>query len=160
MLSDHGSPLYPVMRVYHNTFLRREPVFRNYFLFGLGAVGLRDTQRDVFNNLFVQADQVPGAVILGKEAALMREGGNLLWGIKEGPSGTADPFSKLRKSPLFENSKSVYEPGWTTQDFIADPQFVALHEDPERSPTYDCSGGSPAINAGRTTSCRVARSRS
>jgi len=48
------------MRVYHNTFLRREPVFRNYFLFGLGGRALRHTERDVFNNLFVQADRVQG----------------------------------------------------------------------------------------------------
>ena len=52
LISDHGSPVFPVMRVYQNTFLRRGPVFRNYFLFGLGAVGLRKTERDVFNNLF------------------------------------------------------------------------------------------------------------
>jgi len=74
LISDHGGPIHPVMRVYHNTFLRREPVFRDYFLFGLGAVGLRHNERDVFNNLFVQAERVPGAVILGKEAGRLREG--------------------------------------------------------------------------------------
>jgi len=148
LLSDHGSPLYPVMRAYHNTFLRRNPAYRNYFLFGLGAVGLRDTQRDVFNNIFVQAGQIPGAVILGKEARPMREGGNLLWGIAEGPLGTADPFSRLRKSPLFQNSKKVYEPGWTTQDIVADPRFVALHKDRREPSDLRLSGGSPAIDAG------------
>jgi len=81
LLSDHGSPIYPVMRVYHNTFLRRKPVWRNYFLFGLGARALRNTERDVFNNLFVQAEGLPGTVVYGTEAGLLREGGNLLWGI-------------------------------------------------------------------------------
>ena len=148
LLSDHGSPLYPVLRAYHNTFLRRGPVFRNYFLFGLGAVGLRDTERDVFNNLFVQADRVPGAVILGKEAPLLREGGNLLWGLKEGPTQATDPFARLRKSPLFEESRKVYEPGWTTRDIVANPRFVALDEDGQATSDLRLSVGSPAINNG------------
>jgi len=74
LVSDHGGPVHAVMKVYHNTFLRREPVFRDYFLFGLGTPGLRNTERDVFNNVFVQNDRVPGAVMLGKEAGRLREG--------------------------------------------------------------------------------------
>jgi hypothetical protein len=148
LISDHGGPIFPVMRVYHNTFLRRGPVFRNYFLFGLGATGLRSTERDVFNNLFVQEGPVPGAVILGKEAALLREGGNLLWGMKEGPMQTADRFARLRKSPLFAESKKVYEPGWTTNDFIADPKFVKFADDRTEASDLRLSPGSPAIDAG------------
>jgi hypothetical protein len=55
-ISDHGGPVYPVMRAYHNTLLRRTPAFRDHFLFGLGNVGLNQTERDVFNNLFVQME--------------------------------------------------------------------------------------------------------
>lgn len=149
LLSDHGSPTYPVMRVYHNTFLRREPVFRNYFLFGLGAVGLRDTEREVFNNIFVQMDRVPGAVILGKEAAELREGGNLLWGVKEGPTASVSPFDRLRRSPLFEASRRVYAPGWTAHDLVADPKFIQLAEHDEGASDLRLRKGSPAIDAGR-----------
>ncbi len=148
LISDHGSPVYPVMRVYHNTFLRREPVFRNYFLFGLGAVSLQDTERDVFNNLFVQADRVPGAVVLGKQAGALREGGNLLWGVNEGPTNTSDPFAKLRNSPLFKDSQRFYQPGWTTNDLVADPNFVNLAKDPGERSDLRLSAGSPAIDAG------------
>ncbi len=148
LISDHGSPTYPVMRVYHNTFLRREPVFRNYFLFGLGAVSLRDTERDVFNNVFVQMERVPGAVILGKEAGVMREGGNLLWGLKEGPTHTVDPFAKLRSLPLFVDSKRVYEPGWTTNDIVADPRFAHLNENHRVPSDLRLSEGSAAIDTG------------
>jgi hypothetical protein len=148
LLSDHGSPVYPVMRVYHNTFLRREPVWRNYFLFGLGARALRNTERDVFNNLFVQADQVPGAVVLGKEAGTLREGGNLLWGVNEGPTNKVDPFAKLRSSPLFKNSQKFYEPGWTTNDIVADPKFVKLADAPGEPSDLRLSRRSPAIDAG------------
>lgn len=146
LISDHGSPVYPVMRVYHNTFLRRGPVFRDDFLFGLGATGIRGTERDVFNNLFVQADRVPGAVVLGKEAGPLREGGNVLWGVKQGPK-KVDPFAKLRSSPLFEASRKFYEPGWTTNDRVADPKFVALAED---ASDLRLSEGSGAIDAGLT----------
>lgn len=148
LLSDHGSPVYPVMRVYHNTFLRREPVWRNYFLFGLGGRALRNTERDVFNNLFVQAGRIPGAVVHGKEAGPMREGGNLLWGVNEGPTMQVDPFAKLRSSPLFKDSQRFYEPGWTTNDIVADPMFVKLAETPAEPSDLRLSGGSPAIDAG------------
>lgn len=150
LISDHGGPIFPVMRVYQNTFLRREPVFRNYFLFGLGAVGLRQTERDVFNNLFVQSGSVPGTVILGKEAEQLREGGNMLWGMSEGPMPKMNPFTKLRNSPLFPLSQKVYEPGWTTNDLIADPKFVRLSEDATKGGDLQLSPNSPAIDAGLT----------
>lgn len=148
LLSDHGSPTYPVMRVYHNTFLRREPAWRNYFLFGLAGRGLRDTERDVFNNLFVQADKVPGAVVHGRKAGPMREGGNLLWGLKEGPTGKAAPFARLRRSKVFEDSKRFYAPGWSTNDIVADPKFVRLAADPDKTSDLRLSKESSAIDAG------------
>jgi hypothetical protein len=143
LLSDHGSPVYPVFRFYHNTFLRRGPVFRDYFLFGLGAVGFKQTERDVFNNLFVQERGVPGVVILGKEPGLLREGGNLLWG----PDGAAkaNPFAKLRASPLFKASQAIYEPGWTTHDRFGDPKFLKYGPD---GVDLRLGAGSAAIDAG------------
>jgi hypothetical protein len=150
LISDHGGPAHAVMRVYHNTFLRREPVFRGYFLFGLGAVGFRNSERDVFNNLFVQADRVPGAVVLGKEAFRLREGGNVLWGMKEGPTGKANPFAKLRASPLFKASRVFYEPGWTTDDLVADPKFVRFAETANEASDLRLTKGSAAIDAGLT----------
>lgn len=143
-LSDHGSPTYPVMRVYHNTLLRNTPVYRNYFLFGLGAVGLRNTERDVFNNLMVQSEGVPGTVILGKEAENLREGGNMLWGIKDGPLLKGDPFAKFRAGALFTESRKRYEAGWTTHDRVADPMFHKFGDGDLR-----LREGSPAINGGR-----------
>jgi hypothetical protein len=128
--------------------LRREPVARDYFLFGFGAVSLRNTERDVFNNLFVQADRVPGAVILGKEAGRLREGGNMLWGMKEGPTGKAAPFAKFRSSALFKASREFYEPGWTTNDVVADPKFVKFEEDVNAPCDLRLAKGSPAIAAG------------
>jgi hypothetical protein len=148
-ISDHGGPIFPVMRVYHNTMLRHGPVFRDYFLFGLGNTGLRHSERDVFNNILVQTERVPGLVILGKEVANLREGGNLLWGMKDGPSLKADPFAKFRASALFTASRKHYEPGWTTHDRVADPKFVKLPADETQPADLRLQEGSPAINAGQ-----------
>lgn len=144
LASDHGGPVWPVMRVYHNTFLRRTPTFRDYFLFGLGSQGLKHTERGVFNNLFVQIEKVPGTGFAGiKEPGNIREGGNILWGVQDGPSLKADPFAKFRASPLFAASKKFFEPGLTTHDRVADPRFVAFPADLRLQPA------SPAANSGQ-----------
>lgn len=146
-VSDHGSPVYPVMRIYHNTLVRRMPVFRDSFLFGLGVNGLERTERDVFNNIFVQMGKVPGVGFVAvKQAKELREGGNLLWGVKDGPQLKGDPFAKFRGSALFVESKKRFEPGWTTQDRIADPRFVKLAD--EGVPDLRLQNESPAINTG------------
>jgi hypothetical protein len=148
LVGDHGGPIWSVMHVYQNTFVRHTPVFRDYFLFGLGAQGLRNSERDVFNNIFVQTDKVPGAGFAGiKEPGNVREGGNLLWGVKDGPELKGDPFAKFRASPMFAASRKVFEPGWTTLDRVADPKFVSLPIDGSLV-DLRLQPGSPAINAG------------
>ncbi len=150
LIGDHGSPIWAVMHVYHNTFLRHTPVFRNYYLFGLGAQALRKTERDVFNNIFVQSDRVPGVVFGGmKQAENMREGGNLIWGVKEGHVISVDPFAKYRKSPLFADSRNRYEPGWTTHDRVADPLFVKLSSEETKGADLRLQRASPAVDSGQ-----------
>lgn len=148
LVGDHGGPVWPVMRFYHNTALRHTPVFRDYFLFGLGAQGLRNNERDVFNNVFVQTGKVPGVGFAGiKEAGNVREGGNLLWGVKDGPNLKGDPFAKFRASPMFKESRKRYEPGWTTHDRVADPRFVRLAADGPAD--LRLQQDSPAVDAGQ-----------
>jgi hypothetical protein len=150
LVGDHGGPTWPVMRCYHNTLLRHTPVFRDYFLFGLGAQGMRNTERDVFNNIFVQTERVPGVNFVGmKQAENIREGGNLIWGLKEGPALKGNPFAKFRASPLFEDSRKRYEPGWTTHDTAADPRFRSLGSDASLAADLRLQSDSPAVNAGQ-----------
>jgi len=93
---------------------------------------------------------VPGANFAEiKQAENLREGGNLLWGMKEGPALKADPFAKFRKSPLFQDSRKRYEPGWTTHDRIADPRFVHLPSDERVAADLRLQPGSPAVNSGQ-----------
>lgn len=148
LVGDHGSPIWPVMHVYHNTFLRESPVFRDYYLFGLGAQGLRHTERHVFNNIFVQMDRVPGVGFVGmKEAARVREGGNLIWGVAQGPTAD-DPFAKFRSSALFADSRKPYAAGWTTHDKFADPLFTELKSGWTEVSDLRLRPDSPAIDAG------------
>lgn len=144
LVGDHGGPIWPVMRFYQNTVLRETPVFRDHLLFGLATGGLKNTERDVFNNLFVQINKVPGVGFAGvREAGNVREGGNILWGVKDGPAMKGDPFAKFRTSPIFIASRKFYEPGLTTQDRVVDPKFVSVPND------LRLQSDSPAVNSGQ-----------
>jgi hypothetical protein len=148
LVGDHGGPTWPVIHFYHNTTLRRTPVFRDYFLFGLGAQGLRNTERDVWNNIFVQSEGVPGVGFAGiKEPGNVREGGNLLWGAAKDPP--AEPFAKFRASPLFVASRKFHEPGLTTNDRVADPKFVKYSADAVDVVDLRLQTSSPAVNGGQ-----------
>lgn len=149
LIGDHGSPIYPVMRFYHNTVLRESPVFRGGFLFGLGSMGAQPTERDVFNNIFVERQGIPGPGFVAiKEPGQLREGGNLLWGIDDGPAAQGDIFAKFRESPLFKQTQRIYERGWTTDDCLADPKFQRLNRDVNEPTDLRLRTDSPAINSG------------
>lgn len=149
LTSDHGGPIWPVTRFYHNTFLRETPIFRNAYLFGLATNGLRHNERDVFNNIFMQTGAVPGVgFVATKSAENLREGGNLMWGVEEGPQVAGDPFAKFRASPLFEQSRAKYEAGWTTHDRFADPRFAKYPTDRRKAPNLRLQSDSPAVNSG------------
>lgn len=146
---DHGSPVWPVMHVYHNTLLRETPVFRDNYLFGLAVMGLRRTERDVFNNIFLQMQKVPGVNFIAmKDAEALREGGNILWGATDGVNLKGDPFAKFRSSPLFKASQQFYEPGWTTNDRIVDPQLMRLDAARSSVPDLRLKSTSPAKDSG------------
>lgn len=152
LAGDHGSPVWPVMHFYHNTFVRETPVFRDNFLFGLAVMGLRQSERNVFNNIFVQIQKVPGVNFVAlKQAERLREGGNILWGIADGPKLQGDPFAKFRASALFKASQQHDPDGWTTHDRIVDPKFIRLAADgSRRSDDLQLLKDSPAINTGRS----------
>jgi hypothetical protein len=60
----------------------------------------------------------------------------------------AHPFEKFRKSPLFAKSREVYPPGWTTQDYVADPQFVKLTANRAEACDLRLSSGGGALDIG------------
>ncbi len=148
LVGDHGSPTWPVIKFYHNTVVRSEAVQRDNFLFGLATNGMRNTERDVFNNILVQLDRVPGANFIAvSKAERLREGGNLLWGVNAAEVA-ANPFAKFRGSALFQQSQAMYEPGWTTNDRFVNPDFVRLDSNPAATMDLRLQPKSPAIASG------------
>jgi hypothetical protein len=150
LASDHGGPTWAVLHFYHNTVIRRGPAFRDNYLFGLGVQGLRNSERDVLNNIFAQATKPPGVNFVGaKTAERLREGGNVLWGAAAGDPAISDPFAKFRASPLFADSRRVYEQGWTTHDRFGDPKFIGTLSDDAKPVDVRLQKGGAALKAGR-----------
>jgi hypothetical protein len=68
--------------------------------------------------------------------------------MKEGPTLKADPFAAFRATPLFAESRQRYEPGWTTDDRVADPKFVSFSPDAGGPTDLRLEPDSPCVNAG------------
>lgn len=66
LCGDHGGPIWEPIHFYHNTVVARDPAFRNYYALGWGG-HMRNTDRWVYNNIFVQVDGWPGVVVLAGE---------------------------------------------------------------------------------------------
>lgn len=146
LLGDHSSPTFPVMRFYHNTVLRRTPAFRNSFLLALGTVGLRNTERYVYNNILVQQEGTPGTGALA--VGHLQEGGNLLWGVNSASTASGEPFAKFRASKLFVESQEFFKPGWTTLDLYGDPRFLRFMPGEAEQDDLRLRPTSPARSAG------------
>jgi len=148
LTGDHGGPVWAQFYFYHNTVLRPEPSFRNYYGLGIGGRGLRQTRRGVFNNIFAQSKGNPGLQLPLQPAEVdLQADGNLFW-VGEEKGRPEAPFSKFRQSKAFEESKKQYAPGWTAHDVFADPQFSALAPDGKTAADLSLKAGSPAVNAG------------
>jgi hypothetical protein len=145
---DHGSPTHPIYYVYHNTFLLQSLAFRGYYAFGWGAHTAGTTRR-VFNNIFVQAEGIPGLNFTAISADDdFQADGNLFWGMKDGQAYRGDDLGKFRRSAVFISSKNRYVPGWCAHDLFADPKFQSLAPDGGAALDLRLRPDSPAIDAG------------
>lgn len=109
---DHGGPGWEPMFYYHNTFLSREPAFRNYFAGGLGGAMGRGTSRRVINNIFYQFNGMPGQVLAEGDPDFAF-GGNLHWSAELGEAGVQT---------------------WKLTDRYDDPKFAAAPRDWRETP--------------------------
>ena len=144
LCSDHGGPTWPHYYFYHNTVLRSDPSFRGYYGFSMGGQGLRNTQRRVFNNVFVQLDGVPGLNFLMGSDDVMVDG-NLHWGTVAGPSYSGDFFKQSQPAAF---KKTPPPPGIMEHDVFADPKFAKSPASVDSDCDLTLVQGSPAINAG------------
>lgn len=144
---DHGSPTWPNYYVYHNTFVLKSPSRRGEYGFRWGT-GLRETKRQVFNNMFVQIEGGPAFRLFPAADADFQADGNLHWSFNEGAKYPGNLFDKFRRSAIFEASKKRYAGGWFAHDLVADPKFLAWDAAPDRPLDLRLHKGSPAVDAG------------
>ncbi len=149
LCGDHGSPTWEPIRFYHNTVISQSHGEARGFYAAGWAGHIARTQRRVFNNIFVQAEAMPGLNYFAVEATDdFQADGNLLWSVKEGPAYKGDFAAAFRKDPKFEASKKQYPPGWSANDRFADPKFARFVEDGRVACDLRLQESSPAINAG------------
>lgn len=144
---DHGSPTWPNYYVYHNTILLNTADPRGHYGFRW-STALRDTERRVFNNIFVQVEGMPSFRVFPTATDDFQADGNLHWSVKAGPQFQGNLFDKFRRSPIFEASKKRYAAGWFTNDRFADPRFVSWSEKTYPDLDLRLQKDSPAIDAG------------
>lgn len=143
--SDHGSPAWEPMTIYHNTLLCDDARGGHYGAGGLASAVGKGTRRRVFNNVVVQMNQPPQTLYPPTTADFQADG-NVLWGAKPAPAG--DPFAKFRASKEFAASKAKYPRGWGAADRYADPKFVAFSPDGAKAVDLRLAADSPAIDGG------------
>ncbi len=147
MCGDHGGPIWDPVFFYHNTVITDGRAWRDYY----GAqmiVGVRNSKRRLFDNIFVRVDGDPGLYFKGMTDGDLQVDGNLLWGRATGPSFRGDFFGVFRQSAMFVDSKQSYPPGWGASDLYADPKFTRWVDRGQGALDVSLQTNSPAIDAG------------
>jgi len=145
LCGDHGSPVWPDYWFYHNTIVRTDPPWRGYYGHGIGGRGTRGNKRAVLNNIFVQAQGLPG-LAFNTAATHYRINGNLHWGLLDGAKFQGDFFKT--KSRTFAFRKQPPPEAWFKHDQFANPRFTKLTPDPDANVDLTLQKGSTAENAG------------
>jgi hypothetical protein len=139
---DHGSPPWPSMFSYHNTFIMRSQARAADAWLSSGATA--DRPRRVFNNILVHLTALPPHQL--NDSPHLEADGNLYWQPDVAADRAASFFKKYRDSAAFENSKKVYAPGFDATAIVADPKFV--RSEAEGPNDYRLQPSSPAIDTG------------
>lgn len=138
VMGDHGSPPWPAMKIYHNTFVTAEPA-RGADMGLLGAVNA-ERPRFFVNNVLVHQARLPPFRPLPYPDVGQADG-NLYSSPAVDKERAAAFFARYRASAAFERSKQAYPPGFEANSLVADPLLAGPAD-------YRPLKGSPAINAG------------
>lgn len=118
-IGDHGSPPWPAMTFYHNTFVCAEAQ-RDAAMATLGASKTIYPRR-VFNNLYLHQARLPG--YSGPDpAANAVEDGNLFWSPGADAAAAEKFFTKYRASETYAASKAIHPAGSSTNSQVGDPK--------------------------------------
>lgn len=145
LMGDHGSPPWPAMNIYHNTFVMRGPARTG------GMTSLTHSKpehpRKAFNNVFLHLARLPGYGLPDADRGVIADG-NIYWSPAAVGKKPAAFFGRFRRSRQFTASKAKYPLGTSTNSQLADPKFRSVPEDPAKTSDYRPQPGSPLINAG------------
>lgn len=141
---DHGSPPWPSMFTYNNTFFILEASRSHEMDLARGAT--QDRPRRLFNNILVHGKNLPKHGL--SDSPYSNVDANLYWQPGLDPALPAAYFNAFRSSPAQENSKKVYPPGYEAHSLVADPNFVKGEAGKAASNDYRLQPGSPAVDAG------------
>lgn len=145
VMGDHGSPPWPAMNIYHNTFVMTEQG-RSADMETTGGTKAGNERR-VFNNIYYHLAKLPALVPPNADQNAATDGG-LYWSPNTDPKVAAAFFNKYRASPLFEASKKLYPAGSTSHSLVADPRLTSVSADFAKANDYRLESMSPAIDAG------------
>jgi len=120
LIGDHGSPPWPMMNIYHNTVVAKEPQ-RDVAMAALGSTYAKHGRR-VFNNIFLHLDRFPGYVPANAAEGAV-EDGNLFWSAQANAVTAESLFGKFRGGPGFAASQAIYPAGGSTNSVVADPKL-------------------------------------
>lgn len=147
VMADHGSPPWAAMNIYHNTMISGARQ-RHAHMSTINAPH-PDRPRRVFNNIFFHIASMPNYPKIDPEKNVHADA-NLFWSPGLDEKQQAGFFARFRRSPQYEQSKAVYEPGFGSNALVADPMFVKMEADGTIINDYRLQRDSTAINAGIT----------
>jgi hypothetical protein len=141
-MGDHGSPPWPAMNIYHNTFVMAEPA-RDAAMNTLGSTRSGHPRR-VFNNLFIHLARLPAFVPPAAGSDVISDG-NWYYSPAADAKQHETLLSKYRASPAFAESKARYAAGCEVRSNSGDPNLAEVSP-PDSN--YRPGTGSKVVNAG------------
>lgn len=145
LMGDHGSPPWPTMTIYQNTFVMADGS-RDAAMAALGGSHTQRPRR-VFNNIFYHFGGLPGYVE-ADPATNGVEDGNVYAADKIDDKVAAAFFQRFRASPQFAKSKDLYPPGSTTHSRVGPAGFMKNKRDGAVENDYRLRPDSAAVGAG------------
>lgn len=145
IVSDHGSPPWAAMFIYHNTCIMAASNRDAYMR--LATAAHADRPRHVFNNILFHLASLPTCPQLDPATGVQADG-NLTFKPDADAKAAAKVYDRYQKSDLFLASRQVYAAGFTANDTVGDPKFRRFDPADLALPDVTPTAGSAAIGAG------------
>jgi hypothetical protein len=144
----HGGDVRTIesIRFYQNTFVGQ--LYNADYSIRTWTGTRPETQRRVFNNIFVYLNRFPGLDVLRAPPHDLQLDGNLHWCPLAEAKVPPDFLAQVRTCAASEKNKKDYPPGWAAHDVIGDPRFLRFGPAPAAANDYRLHKDSPAAGRG------------